>query len=361
MSMSTNRKNRKICPACNGTGSKVKSAFKKPRTNPMDSCFSCSGLGIVLKNPAEEQTSISLSRGAALGLTFLGIASLATVAILLTKNKKNKNADDEEIAQEEISSDISSDKDSSGNISDLEKIPQVKDFKIEMIDCPAGSFTMGHVDIADNQPRSEKIDVPFSLGKTEVTQELYQKVMESSNNQFKDDSKKPKAMLSWEEALLFCNKLSELEGLEICYTKKSDQDFDWACNFNKNGYRLPTEKEWEYAAKAGTDNRWAGTNERDDVGMYAWFEDNSSGVTHPVGQKEPNEWGFYDMSGNVKEMCWDKFDPTDTDLGTARVVRGGNWHNDLASLKTSYRSDVYPEDSASDIGFRVARSRKSNG
>ncbi len=350
-----------MCIACNGTGLKAKATFKKTRTNPKESCSSCSGLGIVLLNPAEEQASGGLSRGAILGLSFLGIASLATVAFFVNKKRKSKITDDEEFEQDETATDTVSRDDTSDESLELENKQQIKDFKIDMIDCPKGSFLMGHVDIPDNQPRTENIDIPFSLGKTEVTQELYQKVMGVNDSQFKGNLQNPVEMISWINAIKFCNKLSELEGLEVCYTKNSDQEFDLSCDLNKNGYRLPTEKEWEYAAKAGTQNRWAGTNERSDLKDFAWFDENATSTSHPVGQKEPNEWGFHDMSGNVKEWCWDKFDPTDADIATARVTRGGSWYSDASAVKISNRSDALPDESNGGLGFRLARSRPLNG
>jgi len=176
-------------------------------------------------------------------------------------------------------------------------------------------------------------------------------------------------MVSWVDAIKFCNRLSELQGLDKCYTKNSILEYDWLCDFTKNGYRLPRETEWEYAAKAGTENRWAGTDDESKLGKYAWFDENSNESTHPVKTKLPNEWGFYDMSGNVMEWCWDRKYPMEKPStkwsGTYsayldnyyRVRRGGGWLNDnVASLRSAARNNYSPGDRRGRLGFRVARS-----
>ena len=232
-------------------------------------------------------------------------------------------------------------------------------FKLTMIYCPKGTFTMGHIDQEDNQPRKKKIDRPFLLGETEITQELYEKVMGENPSLSQNDSQKPVEWVSWVDAILFCNELSRLQGLDECYTENpKSRDHGWDCDFSKNGYRLPEEKEWEYAAKAGTENKYAGTNQLADLSKYAWFrEDWQTGTTHPVKTKKPNEWGFYDMSGNVREWCWDKYDPKDRDISANRVIRGGSCGYDASHLRSARRFGNSP-DYCSDggLGFRVCRS-----
>ncbi len=230
-------------------------------------------------------------------------------------------------------------------------------FKLNMIYCPKGTFTIGHKDYDYNQPRQETINRPFLLGETEITQELYEKVMGQNPSKFKNPQN-PVEQVSWEDAILFCNELSRLQGLDLCYTKKSDKQYDWLCYFNKNGYRLPEEKEWEYAAKAGTQNKYAGTNEDDKVSEYAWFADNSkisrTYQTHLVATKRPNEWGFYDMSGNVSEWCWNEFDSRDTNY---RVIRGGSYNaHPISYLNLATRPNRSLDDRSNDVGFRVCRS-----
>jgi len=227
-----------------------------------------------------------------------------------------------------------------------------------MIACPSGGFIMGHKEQEDNPPRSEVIETSFLLGQTEVTQELYQAVVETNPSNFSNRPQNPVENVSWEDAILFCNKLSELQGLDKCYTKNSNQEYDWLCDFSKNGYRLPREKEWEYAAKAGTENKWAGTDNADELGEYAVYYVYSNKSPQPVESKAPNEWGFYDMSGNVWEWCWDEYKPDNDEYASSvdRVFRGGSWgSNDASHLSSAGRSYNSPSLRDYLLGFRVCR------
>ena len=236
----------------------------------------------------------------------------------------------------------------------------LRDVKFNMIYCPKGTFTMGHIDQKDNQPRQETIERPFLLGETEITQKLYEKVVGQNPSKFKK-SQNPVGQVSWVHAIKFCNELSRLQGLEECYTKNPESlDFGWDCDFSKDGYRLPEEKEWEYAAKSGTENKWAGTNEKDKLEEYAWFDGNSKiggkYQTHQVKSKLPNEWGFYDMSGNVDEWCWDKYDSDNTNPDAQRVIRGGGWCDSASGLHSAHRNNYWPYSHYIGLGFRVCRS-----
>src|SRR5262249_5522943 len=139
----------------------------------------------------------------------------------------------------------------------------------------------------------------------------------------------PVERLQWTEAARFCNKCSELEGLTPCYDLKT-----WQCHGEADGYRLPTEAEWEYACRAGSSTRFGSVNSEGDLISFAWFKPHSAGTTHPVGQKAPNAWGLYDMQGNVWQWCNDYYGedyyrhgPSDNPKGPAdgqmRVLRGG--------------------------------------
>ncbi len=248
----------------------------------------------------------------------------------------------------------------------------LEDVQFNMIYCSSGTFIMGYIGEGDNPSRQETIERPFLLGETEITQELYEKVMDTNPSSFKNRSQNPIEQVSWYDAILFCNELSKLQGLDECYVLTDISTIDKngvdqkrimsakiICDFNKNGYRLPLEKEWEYAAKAGTDNQYAGTNELSKVGNYAWFDGNSEidgkKQTHPVKTKKPNEWGFYDMSGNVWEWCWDKYNPKD-DASTTRVYRGGCWNYDNKYLRSTGRYFDLPNVRRYYLGFRVCRS-----
>jgi len=242
---------------------------------------------------------------------------------------------------------------------------------------------------------------PFVMGQYEVTQQLYFAVMEKNPSNFKtgkenEDPKEgerelPVETVSWYDAVVFCNRLSQLMGLEPVYSKGGTTDTSgWGevptsstndtwedaitCDFTKSGYRLPTEAEWEYAARAGdatTNARtWSGTKTEADLGTYAWF--GGSNGTSEVGTLAPNAWGLYDMSGNVWEWCWDWYDekyyssstesvtnptdPTGGSSGDGRVLRGGSWIDSAGSCAVASRFFDVPDHRGSLLGFRLVRS-----
>ncbi|MBP5751864.1 MAG: formylglycine-generating enzyme family protein, partial [Treponema sp.] len=163
----------------------------------------------------------------------------------------------------------------------------------ELVDVAGGSFKMGDSMGEKDEFPVHTVDVgSFKMASTEVTQELYKKVMGSNPSYFRGE-KLPVEKVSWLDAVKFCNKLSEIQGLDPCYTIGSSV----SCDFNANGYRLSTEAEWEYAARGGKANekfQYAGSDSIDEV---AWYTGNSNNETHEVGTKAPNSLGLYDMSG----------------------------------------------------------------
>lgn len=241
----------------------------------------------------------------------------------------------------------------------------------EMVLIPAGDFLMGESgDRADETPHPIRVSA-FYLDMLPVTQELYEKVM-GANPSKRKGPKNPVERTQWTDAVRFCNKCSELEGLTPCYDLKT-----WECNFDADGYRLPTEAEWEYACRAGSQGRYCFGDAEADLPQYAWFKPHSGGMTRPVGEKLPNRWGLYDMHGNVWQWCHDYYSenyygesPKDNPHGPAtgkmRVLRGGAWDSTAEKCRAAYRFKEFPVYSdacfgADSYGFRRARKDTSGG
>jgi formylglycine-generating enzyme required for sulfatase activity len=173
----------------------------------------------------------------------------------------------------------------------------------------------------------------------------------------------PMYYVSWFEAIEYCNKRSIREGLMPVYQGSSGTNItvDWTAN----GYRLPTEAEWEFAAKDENNvfviTEFSGSN---NIDVVAWFSGNSGERTHPVGTKAPNTLGLYDMSGNVWEWCWDWYgtypsgartDPRGASAGFRRVIRGGSWYDSAANARSANRDFSAPFFRRSNVGFRLVR------
>ena len=215
-----------------------------------------------------------------------------------------------------------------------------------MMPVEGGTFMMGataeqiNAD-SDEKPAHQVTLSSYYIGQTEVTQELWEAVMGSNPSYLKGD-KLPVDVVSWNDCQTFIQKLNQLTG------KK---------------FRLPTEAEWEFAARGGNKRmgyQYSGSNDIDEV---AWYSSNSDNKTHPVASKQPNELGIYDMSGNVWEWCSDWYggysseaqtNPTGPTSGSYRVFRGGSWRSGAASCRTANRNDDAPTGSSNYLGLRLA-------
>ena len=218
----------------------------------------------------------------------------------------------------------------------------------------------------------------YEMMATQVTQELYESVMDENPSWFKIDNEylsdyersslkkntknNPVEYVSWYDVIYFCNKLSENEGLEPVYAVDGETDISqWKYiphngdeiigeitqDVNANGFRLPTFQEWQYAARGGQNYTYSGSNDIDEV---AWYEDNSGRTTHPVAQKKANGYGLYDMSGNVWEWCWD----VGPHYGGSRYICGGSWRYDDCKVDSRNFSFACGRDYY--LGFRLVLS-----
>ncbi|GAB3974504.1 SUMF1/EgtB/PvdO family nonheme iron enzyme [Actinoallomurus acanthiterrae] len=199
--------------------------------------------------------------------------------------------------------------------------------------------------------RSWEVEVAaFRLATCTVTRGLYRQVA-GETPVAAADACLPVTDVSWRDAVRFCNRLSRAVGLRPCYSGGEDVDaLDVVCDWDADGYRLPSEAEWEYACRAGSSGVRYG--ELDDI---AWYRKNSGGTVHEAGTKEPNAWGLHDMIGNVWEWCWDVYDPAV--YGPYRVFRGGGAHDRSWGCRASSRRKSHPAFHIDDLGFRLARSR----
>ena len=228
---------------------------------------------------------------------------------------------------------------------------------------PGGSFSMGSND-RDNEKPIHKVHLsPFHMMKIPVTRKLYQHIIGKDPGLPEGGSAyRPVNNVSWHDAVNFCNRWSVVDGLTPCYQIDGNKVtlIDQA-----DGYRLPTEAEWEYACRAGSTTRWCFGDEEAELPDYAWFDKNADGKPHPVATRKPNAWGLYDMHGNVWEWCGDWYvnsyteleqtDPLGAAEGSSRVLRGGSFFNTPEGLRSAYRDGDRPVNRGWDVGFRCVR------
>ncbi|MDE6050289.1 MAG: formylglycine-generating enzyme family protein [Paramuribaculum sp.] len=212
----------------------------------------------------------------------------------------------------------------------------VNGVSFDMIKVVGGTYKMGSNDGSSHEkPVHDETVATFQIGKTEVTQELWQAVMGSNPSNFKGEANLPVEMVSWTECNTFITKLNAATG--------------------KN-FRLPTEAEWEYAARGGNKSQGYTYSGSNTIGDVAWYDGNSSSKTHPVAQKQPNELGVYDMSGNVWEWTSDKYSDNYSSARTSshRVHRGGNCGINAPGARVAFRGYDYESSATSGLGLRLA-------
>ncbi|WP_369205205.1 formylglycine-generating enzyme family protein [Streptomyces sp. PU-14G] len=206
----------------------------------------------------------------------------------------------------------------------------------------------GRVTLSDRRTQHTwSVEVaPFQLSAFPVTQSLYAQVTGRRPSTGQGD-RLPVESVSWWDAVRFCNALSRREGLTPAYRLDADDTAEW--DTTADGYRLPTEAEWEHACRAGTTGPRYGR-----LDEIAWYRATSGEHIHPVGGKQPNPWGLYDMLGNAWDWCWDVYDAEV--YGSYRVLRGGGWSDEHWSCRASVRRRSHPTFRIDDVSFRLARS-----
>lgn len=219
---------------------------------------------------------------------------------------------------------------------------------ISYTDHPMVNIPEGEVELRDDRTKSQwKAEIrPFRLARYPVTKGLYDALTNNSPNS-SDGELTPFVNVSWHDAISFCNLLSQKNGLKACYSISNDGE-TVRCDWESDGYRLPTEAEWQYACKAGTAGYRYG-----ELDKIAWYSENSGGSLHEVGRKDPNPWGLYDMLGNVWEWCWDLYD--EQVYGSYRIFRGGSWAEEARGCGASCRRRSHPTFRIDDLGFRLAQ------
>lgn len=240
---------------------------------------------------------------------------------------------------------------------------------IEIVALPGGWFDMGSNDADEPDQKRHRVQVSaFIMDKYPVTQEEYER-RTGKNPSLCKAPRNPVEQIRWRDAVVFCNARSQAEGLQPAYDTNT-----WECRFEANGYRLPTEAEYEYALRAGARTAFHCGDSAENLKRFAWFKANSPRGPHPVGEKPANAWGLCDLVGNVWEWCNDYYqedyyqhsperDPRGPVTGQNRVVRGGCWNSKPEHCRAAYRfyeNPAYTEicfakDLHGQIGFRCVK------
>jgi len=237
-----------------------------------------------------------------------------------------------------------------------------------------GSFSMGSTSATNEQPVHTVTILEFMMDSTEVTEKEYLSLMGVNPSGSSGDTL-PVRNMTWFDAVLFCNARSQRDGYDKVYTftgitgipgNGSTGLSGLTIDYTKNGYRLPTEAEWEYACRAGSSTKYHFGDSESELANYAWYSANANSRTHPVAQKLPNQYGLYDMHGNLFEWCNDWYqsnyyqssptqDPTGPATGSQRVTRGGSYGYTASVLRSALRRNYDPDGMDPINGFRCVR------
>jgi formylglycine-generating enzyme required for sulfatase activity len=252
---------------------------------------------------------------------------------------------------------------------------------------PAGRFYMGSHDsdefLRSNEHPQHRVLITKNLfvGVYPVMQKDFLEIMEYNPSSAADKELCPVDSVTWFSAIEFCNKMSEAESLQPFYElskvkRRPNGGIEAAevTQLNGDGFRLLTEAEWEYVCRAGSITPWCYGDQVMDVNEHAWFFDNSTSETHPVGEKKPNAWGIFDMHGNIMEWCCDWYgefyyqtcqdeieNPQGPNDGISKVLRGGAWQFGAEATRSAYRNSSAPDTVSSVIGFRICRNAPDEG
>ncbi|HPP45992.1 MAG TPA: formylglycine-generating enzyme family protein [Accumulibacter sp.] len=246
---------------------------------------------------------------------------------------------------------------------------RVIDSGLPMVELPGGEFMLGspaadEMTLEREMPQHAVTLTPFRMALTPVTVALYREVMaQPAASDDTSDARLPVTEVTWFDALDFCNRLSVRAGYRPCYTRLFGI---WRCDWRADGYRLPTEAEWEYACRAGTTSRYSFGDDPAALDAYAWYAGNANDQAQPVAGKRANAWGLYDLHGNVWEWCWDWYGKYSAQArrnphgawrwkAGGRVVRGGSFGCSPGFLRSARRDGVEPARGIGALGFRCVR------
>ena len=229
---------------------------------------------------------------------------------------------------------------------------------VRVVLLPGGTFTMGDRHGDPDETEHTVTVSPFCIDVTEVTQREYERLMGDNPSKFRKPDN-PAEQIRWSDAVRYCNARSREEGLTPAYDLKT-----WTCDFSTDGYRLPTEAEWEYAARAGTPGAYFFGRDPGKLKGYAWYGATSGGKPRPVRRRRPNPWGLFDMTGNVWEWCNDfyqvdyyakspKRDPRGPDRGRKKVLRGGCWSSNPDACRSAFRYNETPGYTDTCFGYDI--------